>query len=486
MGSTRQQPISLRSLGAEPNNRNREKRLVKLFTSSSVMGLLISEAVLAGSCYVVGLSIVLPMDPVVFLLYNNGLMRVGVTVAALLFGLYIQDLYSDLRVRSRLLLAQQTSLTLGLAFIVQALLSYVSRELMMPRWGMMIGSGLALVLIPGWRLSFAGVVLSGPRAERILFLGTGKLAREIEVELLDKPQHGMVVAGYVDDGTEQEAPLPDEMVLGRLEDFSEIVRTVKPDRIVVALSERRNRMPQAELLDLRFSGVQIQEVAALFELVFGRVSVRELRPSQLIFSAELGPRPGFVFFQDIYSRVVACLALVVSSPLMVLAALLVKLTSRGPILYRQTRVGLGGKPFTLYKVRSMSVDAEAKTGPALATRNDPRVTPVGRFLRRSRLDEIPQLWNVLRGEMSIVGPRPERPEFVETLVEQIPFYHQRLCVRPGITGWAQINHGYGDSIEDTITKLEYDLYYIKNLNPAIDSYVFFHTAKVILTGKGAY
>ncbi len=245
-------------------------------------------------------------------------------------------------------------------------------------------------------------------------------------------------------------------------------------------------MPQAELLDLRFGGVQIQEVAALFESVFGRVSVRELRPSQLIFSAELGPRPGFVFFQDIYSRVVACLALVVSSPLMVLAALLVRLTSRGPILYRQIRVGLGGKPFTLYKVRSMSVDAEAKTGPALATKNDPRVTPVGRLLRRSRLDEIPQLWNVLRGEMSVAGPRPERPDFVEPLPEQIPFYHQRLCVRPAITGWAQINHGYGDSIEDTITKLEYDLYYIKNLNPAVDSYVFFHTAKVILTGKGAY
>jgi lipopolysaccharide/colanic/teichoic acid biosynthesis glycosyltransferase len=170
---------------------------------------------------------------------------------------------------------------------------------------------------------------------------------------------------------------------------------------------------------------------------------------------------------------------------LLLTAILVKLSSPGPILHRQLRVGRDGAKFTLYKFRSMYVDAETDTGAVWATRNDPRVTLVGRWLRLFRLDEIPQLVNVLRGEMAIVGPRPERPEFVETLVRDIPFYRQRLCLKPGITGWAQINHKYGDSVEDSLTKLEYDLYYVKNLGPAIDAYIIFHTIKVILLGRGA-
>ena len=244
-------------------------------------------------------------------------------------------------------------------------------------------------------------------------------------------------------------------------------------------------MPVLELLDVNFSGVPVEDAAVIFELVFQRVSTDQLRPSQLIFSRELGPRPGTVQMQSLYSTVFALAGVVLLAPLMLLVALLVRLTSHGPTLYRQARVGRNGSLFTLYKFRSMRADAEKDTGAVWAAKNDPRVTPLGKWLRRLRIDELPQLFNVLKGDMSIVGPRPERPEFVATLSEQIPFYRQRHCIRPGITGWAQINHKYGDTLEDTITKLEYDLYYIKNLSPALDFYIIFHTLKVMLLRRGA-
>jgi len=189
--------------------------------------------------------------------------------------------------------------------------------------------------------------------------------------------------------------------------------------------------------------------------------------------------------QNIYSFLIALVSLVLTFPLMLLVAVGVKLTSTGPVLFRQKRVGLNGKIFTIYKFRSMVVNAEATTGAVWAKKNDPRVTPFGAVLRKTRLDELPQIFNVLRGDMSVVGPRPERPEFVTVLSEQIPFYRQRHVVKPGVTGWAQINHKYGDTIEDTIIKLEYDLYYIKNLSPSLDLYIIFDTLKVMLfSGHG--
>jgi len=249
--------------------------------------------------------------------------------------------------------------------------------------------------------------------------------------------------------------------------------------------ERRGALPVQELLDLRFSGVHIEDAGNTYETVFGRVSTRELRPSQLIFSAELGPRSSMVTMQSVYSWVIGVLAAALTLPVMLIVALLVKLSSPGPVLFRQERAGMNGEPFTLYKFRSMYRDAEAHTGAVWAVKDDPRITPVGRWLRRIRLDELPQLFNVIRGEMSIVGPRPERPEFVCVLQEKIPYYRQRLCVKPGVTGWAQINHKYGETVEDAITKLEYDLYYIKNLAPSLDAYIVFSTLKTVLLGRGA-
>jgi exopolysaccharide biosynthesis polyprenyl glycosylphosphotransferase len=273
--------------------------------------------------------------------------------------------------------------------------------------------------------------------------------------------------------------------VGCIHDLPRVVSEQRPDRIVVGMAERRGRLPVNELLDLRFSGIRIEDVHSTYEATFGRVSVRGLRPSQLIFSTELGPRPNRVMWQSMYSFVIALAATIVTAPVMLMVAILVRLSSKGPVLYRQKRIGRNGAIFTLFKFRSMYANAEADTGPVWARKDDPRVTPVGRFLRRLRLDELPQLLNVVRGEMSIVGPRPERPEFVRALTEQIPYYRQRHCVKPGITGWAQINHKYGDTIEDTIRKLEFDLFYIKNLAPSLDAYIIFHTLKVMLLTRGA-
>ncbi len=281
------------------------------------------------------------------------------------------------------------------------------------------------------------------------------------------------------------APLPGGKVLGPLSSLTEVVQATRPHRLVIGMSERRQRMPVVELLDLRFAGYIIEEAATAFEHVCGRVCIRELRPSQLIYSGELGPRTTTLLAQTKSNRLLSALALVVASPVMLLTALAVRLSSPGPILYRQVRVGLDGRLFTLYKFRSMRADAEAQTGAVWASKDDPRITRVGRIIRKLRFDELPQLFNSLIGDMSIVGPRPERPEFVQALSEKIPYYRQRHCVRPGITGWAQINYKYGDTLEDTIMKLEYDLYYIKNMSFRLDSYIVFHTIKAMLLSRGA-
>jgi exopolysaccharide biosynthesis polyprenyl glycosylphosphotransferase len=259
----------------------------------------------------------------------------------------------------------------------------------------------------------------------------------------------------------------------------------KPTRIVVGMAERRNRLPVQDLLEIRFTGVLIEDAADTYEMAMRRVCSRKIQPSQLIFSSVLGPRPQAIALQNFYSLLLGLVCLILALPFMLFTAIAVKLSSKGPVLYRQRRVGLNGRVFTLYKFRSMYVDAEARTGAVWASVGDPRITPAGRWLRKLRLDELPQLWNVMMGDMGIVGPRPERPEFVELLAHQIPYYRQRLAVKPGITGWAQINHKYGDTEFDAMIKLEYDLYYIKNVAPALDFYIIFHTLKVMLLSRGA-
>jgi sugar transferase (PEP-CTERM system associated) len=365
------------------------------------------------------------------------------------------------------------------------LIAYASASMRVPIRVMLLGSGIAVAAIYLWRLLFSAFALQIVGRDRLLLVGGSPLLEDIAQYVAEHPESGLEIAGYVDDRHEPGASLPGGKILGGMAALREIVRTTQPNRIVVGMYERRNRMPVGELLEFRFAGNVIEEAANTYEHVCGRVCLKEIRPSQLIFSGELGPRPQSLFHQRFLNLAVAAVGIVVSLPLMLLTALAVRLSSSGPVLYRQSRVGLNNSLFTVYKFRSMRVDAELGTGAVWAQKDDPRVTMVGRIIRAIRFDELPQLFNVLKGEMSIVGPRPERPEFVKALNEQIPYYRQRHCVRPGITGWAQINYKYGDTLEDTITKLEYDLYYIKNMSAALDNYIIFHTLKAMLLSRGA-
>jgi exopolysaccharide biosynthesis polyprenyl glycosylphosphotransferase len=461
-------------------------RLFKVSIPSSAIALLVSEAILIFSCYVLATYWALDVAADVYLIDDGGLWAIGLTVVVILFGLYFYDLYENYRIRSRMLLVQQFCLVLGVSFLLQALLNYGRWNfLLLPKWTMMYGSLLTLVVVPSWRIVFTSMVWKALGSQRLLFLGSSEAVRQIIVRIFERPELGFAAIGYLDNDPDAPAYLSGAPRLGTIAHLDEVVATLRPDTIVVGMTERRLNLPVERLLHLRFSGIRIEEAALTYEAIFRRVSTRDLRPSQLIFSAELGPSPGSIALQSAYSLVIGLVGAILTLPIMIAVAILLKLTSPGPVLFRQTRVGYDGTTFTVFKFRSMYADAEARTGAIWATKDDPRITPLGRWLRKLRLDELPQLFNVLRGEMSIVGPRPERPEFVTVLQETIPYYRQRHCVKPGITGWAQINHKYGDTIEDSLIKLEYDLYYIKNLALSLDAYIVFHTVKTMLLGRGA-
>ncbi len=460
-------------------------RLFRVSVPTSIFVLLVSEFLLLGFCYVLATYLFLQVDPSVFLWYDGGLGRIVATVLSVLLGLHFLDLYADIRTSSKVALVLEIGQALGFAFLVQALLAYGSKDWMLPRWVMIWGSAFALVTLSAWRILYALIFLGALGAQRVLFLGRNPVVQEIARFLENHPELGLTNLGYIEDETPAGEICDGAKVLGSLRDLRRAVAATRPDRIVVGMSERRARMPVQDLLELRFSGILIEEAGSAYENACGRVSTKELRPAQLIFSGELGPTHTAVLQQALYSPLIALIGTAVTLPVLLLAAIAIKLSSRGPVLYKQVRVGRGGVPFTLYKLRSMYVNAEAATGAVWAAKDDPRVTPVGRWLRKLRIDELPQLWNVLKGEMSIVGPRPERPEFVKILSEQIPYYRQRHCVKPGITGWAQINHKYGDSLDDTIIKLEYDLYYIKHISLSLDAFIIFHTLKTMLRSRGA-
>lgn len=458
-------------------------RLFKVTVPTSIVALLLSELVLLTTCYVVAAFFLAAADPELFLVYEYGLVRIGIVVGVIMLGLYFMDLYSEIRIQSRILLVQQLCLALGIAFIFQALLSYGTQDLVLPRWMMISGSSAALLFIPAWRILYSKVVASNVGSRRMLFLGDSRSLDELAAEARNRPELGIHVVGYVADAERDTGgAMP---YLGSIQSIKDATTSNNVQAIVVGLAERRQKLPVQDLLDLRFAGIQVLEAASLYEKAFLRVNTRDLRPSQLIFTEELGPNPAAVAVQTVYNFVFSLFALILLSPIFLLCAVAVRLSSPGPILLRQVRSGLGNKPYTLYKFRSMYQDAEARTGAIWASKNDPRVTPIGMQLRRFRLDEIPQLINVLKGEMAIAGPRPERPEFVDTLSEQIAFFRQRNCVKPGITGWAQINFGYSETLEDVVMKLEYDLYYIKHLSLSLDLFIYFHTLKTMVLRRGS-
>ncbi len=456
-------------------------RLFRVFIPASIVALLISEIILVLACYVASL-LILGLDPAFYLFGENNYWKLLLVTGLIILLLYFQDLYNSLRITSRVVLVQQICLAVGSALLLMAFVGYLDPEVLLGRWLMITGSFGVVITLPLWRIAYWKYIVAGLRSERVLLLGNSGILEEIITPILDRPEFGYSILGYLCEQEECNFSVP---CLGKIEDIRRICAELKPTRIVVGMAERRNRLPVQDLLEIRFEGVLIEDAADTYEKAMHRVCSRKIQPSQLIFSSMLGPRTQAIAFQKLYSLVIGACGCLLASPLMLITALAVRLSSRGPVFYRQRRVGLNGRPFTLYKFRSMYVDAEAGTGAVWAQKDDPRITRVGKWLRKLRLDELPQFWNIIRGDMMLVGPRPERPEFVELLAQQIPYYRQRLAVKPGITGWAQINHKYGDTQLDAMIKLEYDLYYIKHIAPALDFYIIFHTIKVMLLSRGA-
>jgi len=375
---------------------------------------------------------------------------------------------------------------LGLAWIALAIAFYAYPGVMLGRSIALIALPLALSLMVGWRVSIHWFLGHPDIGERILIVGSGKLAVEVAREVLSRPDAGYRIVGFV--GTDSELlgkSLINPRVIGLTEQLGEIVKKEKIDRIVVAMGERRGHLPTDRLLQLSLAGeVSIEEGASFYERVTGRVSLNMMRPSWLIFSGRGRQARLATLSRDAVHWIVALIGFILSLPIMFVTGILIKLESRGPIFYKQDRVGKNGRTFVLTKFRSMRVDAE-KSGPVWASKGDDRTTRVGRIIRKVRIDEIPQFWNILRGQMSFVGPRPERPHFVAQLAEEIPYYEQRHLIAPGLTGWAQIKYPYGASIEDARQKLQYDLFYIKNYSLILDAIIMFETIKIILFGRGA-
>lgn len=315
--------------------------------------------------------------------------------------------------------------------------------------------------------------------ERVYVLGTGERAERLVSGLRERSTMGIEVVGWTGD---VEGELTRDSVASHL---LATTRSSRVHRVIVAMPDRRGTLPVEELLDLRLGGLKVEEATSWLEKMSGKIEVDQLLPSWLIFAEGFRFSTFFRLVRRLLNFSVALIALIVSLPLLPFIVLAVKLGSPGPALYRQQRVGRRGKNFYCYKFRTMRQDAEADTGATWAADDDPRITRVGKFLRSSRLDEIPQLWCVLKGDMHFVGPRPERPEFVEWLSKEIPYYGVRHVVRPGITGWAQVQYKYGNTLDDAREKLQYDLFYIKNASIGLDMLIMFQTIKIVLLGRGA-
>jgi sugar transferase (PEP-CTERM system associated) len=343
-------------------------------------------------------------------------------------------------------------------------------------WGLII---LTFTLFC-WRSVCSWIVQQPFLRERVYVLGTGERAERLVTGLRNRTALGVEVVGWTGDvGGE----LTRDSVASHLLGLAKHKNGVH--RVIVAMPDRRGTLPVAELLNLRLAGVKVEEATSWLEKISGRIEVEQLYPSWLIFAEGFRFSTIFRLVRRMVNFLAALVGLVLSLPLLPFIVLAVKLDSAGPVLYRQQRVGRGGTIFYCYKFRTMRVDAEADTGATWAADDDPRITRVGRFLRTSRLDEIPQLWCVLKGDMHFVGPRPERPEFVQWLSKEIPYYGVRHVVRPGITGWAQVQYKYGNTMEDAREKLQYDLFYIKNASLGLDLLIMFQTIKIVLLGRGA-
>ena len=453
--------------------------------------LLVVDALVIFFSYLVAFFLVRPVFNVFeieeFIFYENGWVSFVIISFTILFGMYFIGLYQRVRIESRRAFAEDIVLVFGFNFLLQALLSYTRGPYIMSRWVMILGSLFAFFALLLWRVLYTTLLLKLVGFQRILFWGDTHLSRQLAEHILSFPEKGFEVVGVVrpQEHAPAEGPFPAGKEIFHSEDLIEKVKALNPDRICVSGLIASHEESGEALLQCSMVGIPVETVGDLYEILLQRVSLESITINELIFSPALRPSRWKTICQDFYSRFFAVIGIILTWPLMILTAIAVRLDTPGPALLRQKRVGLNGEIFEILKFRSMFVDGDARFGTIRASEKDPRITRVGRVIRVTRLDELPQFFNVLKGNMTFVGPRPEMPVYTQKLTKGIPLYSQRLRVKPGITGWAQLYHVPEVSLVETRRKVEYDLYYIKNMSPLLDFLIVFHTIRALIYRTGA-
>ena len=418
------------------------------------------------------------LDANIYLLYENGIGRIGLVAAVFLILMYYFDLYNSFVITNRREVLTRLVGVLGCTFVALAVLYYTFPEIRLGGDVLWLGVLFMAVSVPLWRSFFFVLNRSARFAERAIIYGDGPLAEPLIEEISRRTELGVRVAAFVG-GPCPVAGIPSYDNI----DLTELVKREGVRKVVVTMGDRRGRLKVEELLKLKASGVQIQDGPEYYESVTGKIPLESLRLSWLLFSPGFHVPAGLRIYKRLFSLLLGGLAILLTAPLMLIVAIAIRLDSKGPVIFRQKRVGEHGELFTVYKFRSM-FDGSDKMDLKPAEHGDSRITSVGYWLRRSRVDELPQLFNILKGDMAFVGPRPFVPEQEEECAAQIPFYRERWLVKPGATGWAQINRGYNVTLEDNKEKLAYDLFYIKNVSVGLDLYILFATLKILLLGKG--
>ena len=417
------------------------------------------------------------------------LMKVFLITSVCQSCLYYNDLY-DLKITNSFIeLGVRLLQALGFAAIFLAFFYILFPKAIIGRGIFLVSICFVILLIGSWRLGYSLILNRGLFNQKIILLGSGELVKNIKQEIRERKDCGYALALEV---PENEADIDLSCPGGtpivckdQCEGLCEMARALGIKKMIVGFQERRAIFPTKELLKCRVDGIDVIDGNNFYENLTGKLTVASLNPSGLIFSGGFQKSRMRRFLKRSTDLILSVVMLIVCSPLIMIIAVLIKMDSEGPVIFSQERVGEGGKPYRMHKFRSMVCDAEKECGPVWAQSDDDRITRVGRFIRKLRVDEIPQLYNVLKGEMSFVGPRPEREYFVKELEQIIPYYTVRYTVKPGITGWAQVCYGYGASVEDAVEKLNYDLFYIKNMTTLMDLMIVLRTIKIVLFGKGA-
>ena len=402
----------------------------------------------------------------VFLLYDSGALRIGIVVAFVVLVLFFRNMYVQVRVRSRLELFQNLCMIFGIAFVGQGMIGYLNRDWIVPRKVMLLGSVLTLVALFTWRLYFDSVARSIATRRKVLFLGMSPTVRQLARYFEEHPEAGIHAVGYLEAGEEHgdaasSDPLPR---LGSIDALDDVIDRFEPGSIIIGRRGDIRPWWVEEFLTLRFGGIVVEEASSLYENMLVRKCATEIWPSRLVFSPTIGPRGVGLVLQTAYSFFLAALLLLLTAPLMLIAAILVRLSSPGPVIESELRQGIHENTFHRYRFRCATASGE--------------LTPVGKLLRAAGLDRLPRLFNLLRGDMLLVGPRPEHPAYAAELSRVIPFYNQRNLVKPGLTGWARIHCGRQE--QNTLRELEYDLYYVENQSPMMDSLILLLTMKLFL------